>query len=115
MANETFTQLSGYKFMWVMVLFDLPTTSKKERRAYTKFRNFLLDNSFEMAQYSVYVRHTNGKDAIKALIRKVEAAMTPEGKVDILQFTDRQYENIVCLRGARRTDSLKNPEQLVMF
>ncbi|HHG90587.1 MAG TPA: CRISPR-associated endonuclease Cas2 [Devosia sp.] len=101
--------------MWVMVLFDLPTTTKKERHAYNQFRNFLLDNGFEMAQYSVYVRHTNGKDAVQAIIRKVEAAMPPEGKVDILQFTDKQYENIVCLRGARRTDSPQNPEQLVMF
>ena len=101
--------------MWVMVLFDLPTSTKKERRAYTDFRCFLLDNGFEMAQYSVYVRHTNGKDAIQAIIRKVESAMPPEGKVDILQFTDKQYENIVCLRGRRRTDSPKNPEQLVMF
>ena len=101
--------------MWVMVLFDLPTTTPKERKAYTRFRDFLLDNGFEMAQYSVYVRHTNGKDAITAIIRKVEAAMPPEGKVDILQFTDRQYENIVCLRGRRRDDSPENPAQLVLF
>lgn len=101
--------------MWVMVLFDLPTSTKKERKSYTKFRSFLLDNGFEMAQYSVYVRHTSGKEAIQAIIRKVESAMPPEGKVDILQFTDKQYENIVCLRGDRRHDSPKNPEQLVMF
>ena len=110
-----FKELSGYKFMWVMVLFDLPTTTPEERKSYTQFRDFLLDKGFEMAQFSVYVRHTNGKDAIEAIIRKVEAAMPPEGKVDILQFTDKQYENIVCLRGQRRTDSPKNPEQLVMF
>ena len=115
MAYEHFVQLSGYKFMWVMVLFDLPTGTREERRRYTQFRDFLLDNAFEMAQYSVYVRHTNGKDAIQAIMRKVEAAMPPEGKVDILQFTDKQYENIVCLRGDRRADSPKNPSQLVMF
>lgn len=101
--------------MWVMVLFDLPTTTQEERKAYTNFRDFLLDNGFEMAQYSVYVKHTSGKDAIQAIIRKVEAAMPPEGKVDILQFTDKQYENIVCLRGKRRADSPQNPEQLVLF
>lgn len=98
-----------------MVLFDLPTSTKRGRHAYTKFRDFLLDNGFEMAQYSVYVRHTNGKEAVQAIIRKVEAAMPPEGKVDILQFTDKQYENIVCLRGGQRTDSPKNPEQFVLF
>jgi len=101
--------------MWVMVLFDLPTTTPQERKAYTRFRHFLLDTAFEMAQYSVYVRHTNGKDAVRAILRKVEEAVPPEGKVDILQFTDKQYENIVCLRGARRGEKPKNPAQLMMF
>ena len=106
---------SRYKFMWVMVLFDLPTTTPQERREYSQFKNFLLDMGFEMAQYSVYVKHTNGKDAVQAIIRKVESAVPPEGKVDILQFTDKQYENIVCLRGRRRDVPPKNPDQLVMF
>lgn len=101
--------------MWVMVLFDLPVTTKEERKAATGFRDFLLNNGFEMAQFSVYVRHTNGKEAVEAIIRKVEATVPPEGKVDILQFTDKQYENIVCFRGARRADSPENPQQLVMF
>jgi CRISPR-associated protein Cas2 len=35
--------LSGYRLMWVMVLFDLPVMTKAERKAATKFRHFLLD------------------------------------------------------------------------
>ncbi|MBC6403863.1 MAG: CRISPR-associated endonuclease Cas2 [Hyphomonadaceae bacterium] len=101
--------------MWVMVLFDLPTSTQTERRAYTQFRNFLLDQSFTMAQYSVYIRHTTGRAQIRPIIRKVEAAMPPEGKVDILQFTDRQYADIVSLRGKRRRDSRENPDQFLMF
>lgn len=90
--------------------------SLAERAAFIhQIQGFLLDNGFEMAQYSVYVRHTNGKDAVQAIIRKVESVVPPEGKVDILQFTDKQYENIICFRGARRSESPKNPEQLVMF
>jgi len=98
-----------------MVLFDLPTSTQTERRAYTQFRNFLLDQSFTMAQYSVYIRHTTGRAQIRPIIRKVEAAMPPEGKVDILQFTDRQYADIVSLRGKRRRDSRENPDQFLMF
>lgn len=111
----TFTHKSGYRFMWVMVLFDLPTTTEPERKAYTAFRGFLLDNGFEMAQYSVYIKHTSSKKAVEAVIRKVESAMPPDGKVDILQFTDKQYENIVCLRGRRRDSPKQNPTQLVLF
>ncbi len=109
------SHLSAYQHMWIMVLFDLPTTTKEERKAYTKFRDFLLDQSFTMAQYSVYVRHTTGKAQIMPIIRKLESAMPPEGKVDILQFTDKQYADIVSLRGRRREKVHENPNQLVMF
>lgn len=112
---KTEAHFSGYQFMWIMVLFDLPVTDPAARKAYTKFRDFLLDQGFEMAQYSVYIKHTSGKEAVEAVIRKIENAMPAEGKVDILQFTDKQYENIVCLRGHARAPSPKNPQQLVMF
>lgn len=98
-----------------MVLFDLPTSTKAERKAYTKFRDVLLDQSFSMAQFSVYLRHTAGRAQIEPIVRKIEAAMPLEGKVDILQFTDRQYADIVSLRGRRRRESPENPTQLVMF
>ena len=109
------THLSAYQHMWVMVLFDLPVATKEERRAYTQFRDFLLDQSFTMAQYSVYIRHTTGRAQLAPIIRAIENAVPPEGKVDILQFTDRQYADIVSLRGRRRDDSRENPDQLVMF
>ena len=109
------SHLSAYQHMWIMVLFDLPTTTPEERRAYTGFRDFLLDQSFQMAQYSVYIRHTTGRAQVAPIIRKIEMAMPPEGKVDILQFTDRQYADIISLRGKRRRTSPENPTQLVMF
>ena len=108
------TYLSGYRIMWVMVLFDLPVTEIEERRAYTRFRNFLLDEGFEQAQYSVYVRFTSGKEAVERLLKVVEPNVPPGGKVDILQFTDKQYENIVSYRGKSKS-SPKNPNQFVLF
>ncbi len=101
--------------MWMMVLFDLPVTEPEERKAATDFRNFLLDQGFEMAQFSVYVRYTSGKEAVESLTRKVETALPLNGKVDILQFTDKQYENIVSYRGRSRGPGKKNPEQFVLF
>ncbi len=40
------------KFMYVLVMFDLPTQSKKDIKRYTKFRNSLLKDGFTMFQYS---------------------------------------------------------------
>nr|VFJ63223.1 MAG: CRISPR-associated protein, Cas2 family [Candidatus Kentron sp. FW]VFJ65090.1 MAG: CRISPR-associated protein, Cas2 family [Candidatus Kentron sp. FW] len=109
------THLSGYRIMWLMVLFDLPVVEREERRAYTRFRNYLLDRGFAQAQYSVYVRHTTGKEAAEALIHGIEKAVPHDGKVDILLFTDKQYENIVSFRGKANKFHPKNPDQLVLF
>lgn len=109
------SHLSAYQHMWIMVMFDLPTTTKEERSAYTGFRDFLLDHSFTMSQYSIYLRHVSGRAQATPIIERIKAAVPLEGKVDILQFTDRQYADIVSLRGRRRTDSRENPDQLALF
>lgn len=101
--------------MWMMVLFDLPVTEPKERKAATQFRNFLLDQGFEMAQYSVYVRHTSGKEAVDVLMRKIAESLPPDGEIDIMQFTDKQYESIASFRGRARRAAKKSPEQYVLF
>lgn len=115
MSQPKFTQLSGYRIMWLMVLFDLPVTDTEKRRAYSRFRNALLDHGFEQAQYSVYLRHTSGKEAVSALLKELERVVPEGGKVDILQFTDKQYENIVSFRGKADKSNPKNPEQFLLF
>jgi CRISPR-associated protein Cas2 len=109
------TTLSGYRIMWVFVLFDLPVGSKKERKAATKFRQSLLDLGFEMSQFSVYLKFCAGKEQGEALERQIEAQMPSAGKVHIVQITDKQYENIRTYRGKKREPSLKNPSQLALF
>ncbi len=63
---------SGYRFMWMMVLFDLPVITKRQRKRATKFRNDLLDLGFEMAQYSVYLKFCGSRSAADALSNRVE-------------------------------------------
>src|SRR6185503_13347966 len=109
------TALSGYRIMWIFVLFDLPVGTKKERKAATRFRHALLDLGFEMSQFSVYLKFTAGKEQAEALERRVEAAMPASGKVHVVQITDKQYENIRTYRGRKREPSPKNPNQLALF
>ena len=37
--------------MWILVFFDLPTETKKERKAYTRFRKELMNDGFSMFQF----------------------------------------------------------------
>jgi CRISPR-associated protein Cas2 len=107
--------LSGYRIMWLVVLFDLPVGTKKERKAATRFRLKLLDLGFEMTQYSVYLRFCAGKEQAESYERKIEQAMPGAGKVHIMAITDKQYENIRTFRGRNREHSPKNPDQFALF
>ena len=107
--------LSGYRIMWIFVLFDLPVGTKKQRKAATKFRESLLDLGFEMSQFSVYLKFAAGKEEAEAVERHVEAAMPGAGKIHVVQITDKQYENIRTYRGRKREPSPKNPNQLALF
>ena len=49
--------------MRMLVFFDLPVVTKTHRRAYTVFRRFLLNDGYDMIQFSVYGRILNGNDA----------------------------------------------------
>ena len=107
--------LSGYRLMWVMVMFDLPVVDKDERKAATDFRNSLLDLGFEMAQFSVYMRFCSSEKQIDTYGKRVEAARPEGGKVNILQFTDKQYERIITFRGRAKQPANKKPDQFALF
>lgn len=107
--------LSGYRLMWMIVLFDLPVLTKRERKDANKFRKFLQDEGFDRLQLSVYTRFCAGKEQTQAYTRRVESALPPDGDVQIIYITDKQYENIVRFIGPKRRPSNKNPEQYTLF
>lgn len=101
--------------MWVMVMFDLPVVEKTERKAATEFRSTLLDLGFEMAQFSVYMRFCSSQMQIETYGKRVESALPQGGKVNILQFTDKQYERIITFRGKVRQPTSETPDQYNLF
>ncbi len=107
--------LSGYRLMWIFVMFDLPVDTRAHARQATKFREFLLDQGFEKSQFSVYARFCSGKEQFETYMRRIEANLPSQGEVHVLTFTDKQYENIVRFSGQRRRKRRKNPDQLALF
>lgn len=107
--------LSGYRLMWMTVMFDLPTYTREERKEAHDFRNFLQDNGFGMVQFSVYMKSCTGKEHCERLTTLIKNNLPQSGKIDILFFTDKQYENIVTLRCKKKCIKRKNPEQFILF
>lgn len=115
MAEAATTVLSAYRFMWLLVMFDLPVTTAAERRAATRFRQWLLDQGYEMSQYSIYMRGCVAREQVNRRIREIEHARPADGEVHILTVTDRQFEQMVVFRGGRRGSGPGFPAQLALF
>jgi CRISPR-associated protein Cas2 len=101
--------------MWVLVIFDLPVATPAQRKRATRFRKDLLDLGFVMMQFSVYLRHAAGKEQADALAKDVGGRVPKSGKVDVLFFTDKQYEAIRTFRGIADKPPPKRPGQLELF
>lgn len=87
------------KFMRMLVFFDIPVKTKKQRKIATSFRNFLLKDGYHMVQYSVYARVCNGNDAVEKHRQRLKAALPDNGSVRLLVITEKQYESIEILVG----------------
>ena len=84
-------RISEYRVMWVLVFFDLPTDTKKERKAAAEFRKQLIKDGFIMFQFSIYMRHCPSAENAKVHIRRVKSILPPLGQVGILSITDKQF------------------------
>ncbi len=105
----------GYRFMRVLVFFDLPTVSVNDRREYTKFRKYLLKSGFVMLQESVYsklAQNTTVSDAIMTNVRKNKPA---SGLVQMITITEKQFSRMEFVVGVAVSDVIDSDERLVVL
>jgi len=101
--------------MWLFVFFDLPVTTKKERKFAARFRKDLIKDGFTMMQYSVYTRHCASKESAEVHIRRVRSMIGEKGQVSILMITDKQYAQIINFWGSKEDPLAPQPNQLELF
>jgi CRISPR-associated protein Cas2 len=101
--------------MWLFVFFDLPVTTKKERKAASGFRKDLLKDGFTMMQFSVYVRHCASKESAEVHTKRIRRLVPEHGLVSILRVTDKQYGHIENFWGAKTLPLKEGPKQLELF
>ena len=113
--NISTERLNAYRVMWTLVMYDLPTETKKERKAAANFRKELLHDGFSMFQFSMYVRHSASSENADVHKRRVKTMLPEHGKVGILQITDKKFGQMEIFFGAKQQDLPKIPQQLELF
>jgi CRISPR-associated protein Cas2 len=108
-------RFNQYRIMWVMVYFDLPTNTKKERKDAARFRKCLIKDGFTMFQFSIYVRHCASRENAAVHTQRVKLWMPPTGFVVVMSITDKQFGEIELYHGSKRTETPDAPQQLELF
>ena len=108
-------RLNAYRIMWTLVMYDLPTETKKERSTAARFRKELLKDGFSMFQFSMYVRHSASSENADVHSKRVKNILPEHGKVGILQITDKQFGQMEIFYGAKPVELLNVPQQLELF
>lgn len=104
-----------YRIMWVLVFFDLPTDTKKDRKAAADFRKNLISDGFIMFQFSVYMRHCASSESTDAHVRRVKKILPAHGKVGILTVTDKQFGQMELFFSQKREEPPIECLQLELF
>ena len=110
-----YDRLNAYRIMWVLVHFDLPTETKRDRKNYAVFRKKILNDGFQMFQFSMYIRHCSSRENAEVHIKRVKSILPPKGHIGIMCITDKQFGMMEIFRGRDAVDTPGTTQQLELF
>lgn len=105
----------SYRFMRLLIMFDLPMTTAKERKMYRDFRKFLINEGFIMHQYSIYSKIFLNNTSKELLVRRIKAKVPKEGLVTLLSITEKQFSKIIYLTGEKDSSIANNDKRLIVL
>lgn len=107
--------MRGYRFMRLVVMFDLPTQTSADRKAYRQFRKSLLEMGFIMLQESVYHKLLLNHSIASQYENKLEKVKPKKGLVYSLLITEKQFCKMKVLVGEYQTDRVINSDERLII
>lgn len=104
------------KYMRIIVFFDLPVVLPRDRKAYSRFRKFLLNDGYVMLQYSIYSRICHGQDGVAKHMKRLHENLPPvHGAIRALKITEKQFENMEILLGTTTAEEELGAKKIDFF
>lgn len=101
--------------MRIIVFFDLPTETAKDRKIYNKFRKFLINEGFLMMQESVYAKLALNNSIVNSIKDKINKNKPPKGIVQLLVITEKQFSSIEYIVGKKNSGVIDDTERFVLL
>ena len=105
----------SYRFMRILVFFDLPTETSKDRKVYARFRKFLIREGFIMMQESVYCKLTLNNSVTNSIREKINKNKPPRGIVQMLVITEKQFASMEYIVGEKTYENIDDTERLLIL
>lgn len=105
----------SYRYMRMILMFDLPTETPADKKSYRQFRKFLLSEGFIMHQYSVYSKLLLNNTASNLMIQRLKENNPKKGQITILTVTEKQYARMIYLFGSENTSVANSDARLVFL
>ena len=104
----------SYRYMRMILMFDMPVETAEERKVYRKFRKFLIKEGFIMHQFSVYSKLLLNSSANNAMLERLKINNPKKGSITLLTVTEKQFSRMIYLNGERDT-SIANSDARLVF
>jgi len=108
-------KLNQYRILWVLVFFDLPVVTKKEKKIAARFRKDIMADGYRMFQFSIYMRHCSSRENADVHIKRVKSLLPELGHVGIMCVTDKQFGMMELFFGRKPKEVQAPPQQLELF
>lgn len=105
----------SYRYMRVIVFFDLPTLTLQDKREYSKFRKYLVKSGFIMLQESVYCKLALNSTVSDAIMQGIRNNKPLNGIVQMLVLTEKQFSKMEMITGDYKSNVLDTSERLVIL
>lgn len=107
--------MSGFRFMRMLVFFDLPTLTSDDRKNYRLFRKSLIKNGFIMLQESVYCKMMTSPTMEQSVKKLIRSNKPPAGIVTTLAVTEKQFVKMDYVVGEYQNDVIDSEERLIVL
>lgn len=105
----------SYRFMRVMVFFDLPTLTTRDRKEYRRFRKFLINEGFIMEQESIYSKIALNSTTAALIKNKLRKNKVRSGLIQMMVITERQYASIEYVVGKSSSNVINDNNRMVIL
>lgn len=99
--------------MRVLVMFDLPVDTPKDRKNYRLFRMYLVKSGFIMMQESIYCKLALNTMVANSIVEAVRKHKPPVGLVQMMIITERQFSKIEFIVGQSKSDVINSTDRYI--